>query len=247
MGQRRLRRVPQRHRRLQGTLDRLTPPPPARQRSRRPPHRVRQRAWRGRRCAPSSGTGHRDREPTTRFLRIRHEHRVAQRGRDTGLQHPRALHVPAGEGLTEWVSGDIYEIKATAEATNGALSFIDARIPPGNGPVAHVHSSRDELFYIISGELELLNGYQTFIAEAGAPVFVPRGTRHRFRNVSDEETHMVFLFTPGGVETMFVETCDDPVPGEQPQFWSAERFMSVASMEMVYGFDPIRGFAPASG
>jgi mannose-6-phosphate isomerase-like protein (cupin superfamily) len=148
-------------------------------------------------------------------------------GEMPGYNVPRALHVPAGKGLTKWVSGDVYEIKATAEATNGSLSFIDARVPPGNGPVAHVHNSSDELFYIISGELEMLNGDQTFVADAGALVFVPRGTRHRFRNVSDGETHMVFLFTPGGIETMFVETGDDPVPGEQPQVWPVERFMSL--------------------
>jgi len=144
------------------------------------------------------------------------------------LRHyePRALHVPAGEGLMKWFSGDFYELKASAETTNGSLGFIDARVPPGNGPVAHVHNSNDESFYVISGALEMLNGDETFIAEAGDFVFVPRGTRHRFRNVGDEETHMVFLFTPGGIEELFVETGDDPIPGEQPQFWTTERFLS---------------------
>ena len=33
-------------------------------------------------------------------------------------------------GVTKWVSGDVYEIKATAESTNGSLGFIDARVPP---------------------------------------------------------------------------------------------------------------------
>ena len=137
---------------------------------------------------------------------------------------PRALHVPAGTGVTKWVSGDVYEVKATAESTNGSLGFIDARVPPGNGPVAHVHNSNDESFYIVSGALEILNGDQTFVAEPGAFVFVPRGTRHRFRNIGGEETHLVFLFAPGGPETQFVQLGDDPVPGEQPQFWPPERF-----------------------
>jgi mannose-6-phosphate isomerase-like protein (cupin superfamily) len=139
---------------------------------------------------------------------------------------PRALHVPAGKGLVKWVSGDAYEIKTTNETTNGSMSFIDARVPPGNGPAAHVHNSSDETFYIVSGALEMLNGDQTFIAESGDLVFVPRGTRHRFRNIGGEETHMIFLFTPGGPEAMFVEVGDDPVPGEQPQLWPVERFLS---------------------
>ena len=138
---------------------------------------------------------------------------------------PRAVHVPAGKGLTKWVSGDVYELKATGETTNGSLSFVDAWVPPGNGPVAHVHNSTDETFYIVSGALEMLNGDETFIAEAGSLVFVPRGTRHRFRNIGGSETHMVFLFTPNGPEAFFTEIGDDPVPGEQPRFWSTERFM----------------------
>jgi len=67
---------------------------------------------------------------------------------------PRALHVPAGKGIVKWVSGDVYEMKATAETTNGSLGFVDARVPPGNGPVAHVHNSNDEAFYIIDGALD---------------------------------------------------------------------------------------------
>ncbi|HEX3785965.1 MAG TPA: cupin domain-containing protein [Pseudonocardiaceae bacterium] len=138
---------------------------------------------------------------------------------------PRALHVPAGKGVTKWVSGDVYEVKATAETTNGTLGFIDAWVPPGNGPVAHVHNSSDESFYIISGALEILNGTETFVAEAGDFVFVPRGTRHRFRNLTDEQTRMVFLLTPGGVEALFTEGGEDPVPGGKPEFWTTERFL----------------------
>jgi mannose-6-phosphate isomerase-like protein (cupin superfamily) len=139
---------------------------------------------------------------------------------------PRALHVPSGKGLMKWVSGDVYEIKTTAETTNGSLGLVDALVPPGNGPVAHVHYGNDETFFIISGALEILNGDQTFVAEEGSLIFVPRGTRHRFRNIGDETTRMVFLFTPGGPEALFVEGGDDPVPGEQPEFWTAERFLA---------------------
>src|SRR5690242_11734472 len=136
---------------------------------------------------------------------------------------PCVSHVPAGEGVVKWMSGDVYEIKATAESTNGALGFIDCRVPPGNGPVAHVHKSADEAFYLVSGALEFLNGDRTFVANAGDFVFVPRGTRHRFRNITDEETHMVAFYTPGGGEALFLEAGDDPVPGGKPEFWPPER------------------------
>ncbi|WP_329530036.1 cupin domain-containing protein [Streptomyces sp. NBC_01450] len=143
---------------------------------------------------------------------------------------PCVLHVPAGKGVVKWMSGDVYEIKATAESTNGAMGFIDCWVPPGNGPVAHVHKSADEAFYLISGALEFLNGDQTFVANAGDFVFVPKGTRHRFRNITDEETHMVAFYTPGGGEALFLEAGDDPVPDGKPEFWPPERGLALAAL-----------------
>ncbi|MGW5251507.1 hypothetical protein ACWERW_00545 [Streptomyces sp. NPDC004012] len=52
---------------------------------------------------------------------------------------------------------------------------------------------------------------------------MPRGTRHRFRNRTEEQAHMISLFTPGGGEGLWLEGGDDPVPGEEPKFWPAER------------------------
>jgi quercetin dioxygenase-like cupin family protein len=143
---------------------------------------------------------------------------------------PRVMHVPAGKGVVKWMSGDVYETIATAESTNGALGFTDCRVPPGNGPVAHVHKSADESFYVISGVLEFLNGDQTFVANAGDFVFVPRGTRHRFRNIGDEVAHMVSFFNPGGGEALWVEAGDDPVPGGKPEFWPPERGLALAPL-----------------
>ena len=143
---------------------------------------------------------------------------------------PCVVHVAAEKGVVKWMSGDVYEIKATAESTNGSLGFIDCWVPPGNGPVAHVHKSADEAFYIISGALEFLNGDRTFVATVGDFVFVPRGTRHRFRNITSEETHMVAFYTPGGGEALFLEAGDDPVPGGKPEFWPPERGMALAPL-----------------
>lgn len=57
---------------------------------------------------------------------------------------PRVMHVPAGHGVVKWMSGDVYETLAPAESTGGALGFTDCWVPPGNGPVAHVHRSADD-------------------------------------------------------------------------------------------------------
>jgi quercetin dioxygenase-like cupin family protein len=138
-----------------------------------------------------------------------------------------ALHVPPGEGMTRWVSGDEYTIKATGAATNGAMEFIEAVVPPQGGPAAHLHTWTDEAFYVLSGALEFLDGDQTFVAEAGAFVFIPRNHRHRFKNVGSEDARTLFLFTPGPAESFFLTVGDVPVPGERPEPWGPEKFMQL--------------------
>jgi hypothetical protein len=41
------------------------------------------------------------------------------------VSYSEFLHVPAGEGLAKWVSGDAYTMKVTKKHTAGTLAFID--------------------------------------------------------------------------------------------------------------------------
>jgi quercetin dioxygenase-like cupin family protein len=146
------------------------------------------------------------------------------------MSYDGLLHVPAGEGLTKWVSGDEYTMKATKARTAGSLAFIEATVPPGGGPIAHAHATEDEAYYILDGELEFLDGDRTFIAGTGDFVFIPRQRRHRFKNVTGLPAKTLFLFTPAGPEDLFVEGGDDPRPGEQPVPWDMERVAQVAHL-----------------
>ena len=134
-----------------------------------------------------------------------------------------AVHVPAGQGPTTWFAGDTYTIKASAGSTSGSFGLVEATVPPGGGPVAHTHSRNDEAFYVLSGELEILDGSRTFVARAGDFVFIPRGIRHRFKNTGVHGARTLFMFTPGGVEGVF-RYGDEPQPGHPPPAWSIERF-----------------------
>jgi mannose-6-phosphate isomerase-like protein (cupin superfamily) len=124
-----------------------------------------------------------------------------------------AVYVPNGEGPTAWVGGDVYTAKATAASTNGSLSLIEASVPPGAGPMAHVHNANDEAFYLLAGQLEFLDGDHTFVASMGDFVFVPRGTRHRFRNPGTHPARMLFLFTPAGPERALDVIGEEARPG----------------------------------
>ena len=146
------------------------------------------------------------------------------------MSYSNLLHVPAGEGLTKWVSGDAYTMKVTKQHTADALAFIEAIVPPGSGPIAHAHSAEDEAFYLLDGELEFLDGDRTFVAGPGDFVFIPRTRRHRFKNITDTPAKTLFLFTPAGPEDLFVEGGDDPRPGEQPVVWDMDRVAQIAHL-----------------
>jgi quercetin dioxygenase-like cupin family protein len=126
-----------------------------------------------------------------------------------------ALYVPAGAGPTIWAASDVYTVKATATQTDGLFGFLDASVPPGGGPEPHAHNDQGETFYLLTGELEFLDGDRTFTAVAGDFVHVPRGIRHRFKNRGTHTARMIFMFTPGGPEEAFLQYSDEARPGEQ--------------------------------
>lgn len=76
---------------------------------------------------------------------------------------------------------------------------------------------------MISGELEFLQGDRVLTAGAGDVVFIKRGDTHRFHNPGIQPARMVFVYTPGGPETLFIEGGDEPEPGVQVQPWGPER------------------------
>ncbi|GII52420.1 hypothetical protein Pth03_08090 [Planotetraspora thailandica] len=139
-----------------------------------------------------------------------------------------AIYVPAGDGITKWIAGDVYTVKVHAKNTGGRLGFIEASVPPGTGPVAHVHNRDSEAFYIVDGELEFLNGDETIAARSGDFLYVPPGVRHRFKNNGLHTTKLLFLFTPGGLEETFIQGGDDPVPGVPVPQWDMEHFAQYA-------------------
>ena len=156
---------------------------------------------------------------------------------DSGTpRYPRGgIYLPASQGVTRWVSGDVYTMKATAKETDGALGFVEASIPPGGGPVAHAHLSGGEAFYLLSGELEFLNGEDTFVAGQGDFVYIPPGIRHRFKNIGMHTAKMIFLFTPGGLEEVFVRGGDEARPGEPAPVWGLEKFGPIQAVAEELG------------
>jgi quercetin dioxygenase-like cupin family protein len=129
---------------------------------------------------------------------------------------PDVIHQGAETGKAVWFGDAIYTFKATTETTNGSLTLAEATVPPGGGPPPHIHPHTDEAFYILGGKLEFLNGDKTFLAGEGDFVFVPRGTRHRFRNVGIQTARLLFMFTPAAMEGFFMEIGEPAQAGVTP-------------------------------
>ena len=143
-----------------------------------------------------------------------------------------AIYVPAEDGVTRWFDSGVSTTKLQAASTHGSIGLIEVSFPPGTGPAAHAHADTDETFYLLSGELEMLGGDAHFRVGPGDLVFVPRGSRHGFTNLGLHPARVLILFTPGGLEGIFVEGGQEAQPGVPVPPWGAERWTNPFFVEL---------------
>ncbi len=101
----------------------------------------------------------------------------------------------AGEGKTISVLGAPYTYKAAKEETGGAYALIEHTVV-GDGPPPHIHTTEEEAFYVLEGELDVLVGDRTVTATAGAFVLVPRGTVHTFSKTGTASAQNIGYYFP---------------------------------------------------
>lgn len=103
---------------------------------------------------------------------------------------------PLGPGAVEWL-GTLYRTTLPTEATGGTMSITDSVSPPGFGPPRHIHHDADETFVMLTGDAEFWLAGDRFICGPGQAVFIPRGTEHTFRIVSEVPSRHLVILTPG--------------------------------------------------
>lgn len=117
---------------------------------------------------------------------------------------PQAFVVaPGGGTVIRGPVGGPTRIMARSESTDGSFTFLENIIPPQEGPPLHVHGREDEMWYVLEGHFRFRADERLLDAPAGSFVFVPRGTRHCFQNVSDAPARILVMFTPAGMEAFF--------------------------------------------
>jgi quercetin dioxygenase-like cupin family protein len=88
--------------------------------------------------------------------------------------------------------------------TNGAFAVAEFRGSQGSWTVPHVHQGLEESFYVLEGSFGFTLGDRDVEAKQGAFVLVPRGTPHIMR-AGPGGGALLTLWTPGGLEAMFLE------------------------------------------
>jgi quercetin dioxygenase-like cupin family protein len=138
---------------------------------------------------------------------------------------------------TFWWQGGLYEIKARAEDTAGALGLVEASLYQGFGPPLHVHTLEDEAFYVLEGEIRFRQGDDESVAGPGTWVWGPRGVQHTFK-VESESARALILVTPGGFERMFEEGGIPVAEAPEPPVQEYDPEEAVA-MSKRFGFDVV--------
>ncbi|HEX3679430.1 MAG TPA: cupin domain-containing protein [Galbitalea sp.] len=112
------------------------------------------------------------------------------------------LEPSAGENVGAIGLG-IY-VKMTAEQTNGAYSLFEYVVPVGlGGPPTHIHSREDELFICVKGKVRIELDGRELILTPGSALLMPRGVPHMFHNPFDEETRIIAVVSPPGLENYY--------------------------------------------
>ncbi|HEY7597104.1 MAG TPA: cupin domain-containing protein [Actinophytocola sp.] len=165
----------------------------------------------------------------------------------------QVVHVPADEGIALWVPEEppadlvdgegppmsSYTFMATAELTGGSLSVVNTVVPPGNGPPTHLHVDADESFYVLEGAFEVTSGGKTFVINPGDYAFIPRGTHHIWKNITDKPARMIRIYTPGGMEKFFTAISRPAKPGEPaPRLTNEDVQRAVEVATQHYGEPP---------
>jgi len=105
-------------------------------------------------------------------------------------------------GLSKWENGNLITNLAEKKDTDGAFFLVEATLAPGTEPPPHVHTRKDELFYVLEGEFDVYVGEKAFNVKTGECVFMPRFKPHAFV-IRAPRLRLLALFTPAGLEEAF--------------------------------------------
>ena len=149
------------------------------------------------------------------------------------------IYRPESSELLRLRPGVTASVRLSAEATGGVLSVTELVESPDTPPAApHVHRAEDEMFYVLSGQLDVLVGEEQARVGPGCAVVVPRDTVHGYTPVGYDEIRLLVLLTPPGFEGFWREVRDLVAAGGPPD---RDAVASLAAARSMFFVDAGRG------
>jgi mannose-6-phosphate isomerase-like protein (cupin superfamily) len=91
------------------------------------------------------------------------------------------------------------EIRPLIDRTTSEInqcSLAEEILPPGCAVSPHHHNAIEEIYYILSGDGEMLVGDETRRVGPGDAVYIPKGHRHSLRNDGVEPIRLLLVCGP---------------------------------------------------
>ena len=131
-------------------------------------------------------------------------------------------------------------VALTGADTGGAYCLLDLCLAPGIGVPRHTHTREDEMYYVLSGELKVDVGDQSFLLRPGDTLLAPRNIPHQLKNTGIEENRYLLVFSPAGFENFIDATAvtapeGAPAPTEPPQIAVQNVMELAASYGILFG------------
>lgn len=118
---------------------------------------------------------------------------------------PHHKTVAPGGGKTVRLFGVLFSYKVESADSGGDLAVLQIEIPPRTLIKPHLHTREDEYSVVLSGNLGVRVGDETFEAAEGSYLVKPRGTPHAMWNAEATPATVIEILSPGGLETYFEE------------------------------------------
>lgn len=95
---------------------------------------------------------------------------------------------------------------ATGKNNGGLYFLVDTIFQSGDqGLPPHTHLREQESFYVQDGVLTFTVNDEEIIIKRGEFFTIVSGEKHSWRNSSDIDARVLVIFSPAGIEDMFIE------------------------------------------
>lgn len=150
-------------------------------------------------------------------MKMQADNQAIQALEDSG-RDPRS-HNPGSSGpVTRVRFAGLTTICHARSSALGSAALLEHILEPHClGAPPHRHANEDEISFVISGQLVVLQDGETSTAGAGQTILKPRGVMHTFWNPGDEPVRFLEVVAPGsGFERYFEEVAPLIPDGREP-------------------------------